>query len=151
MKKLLVSFPRNFSLSVKYSIQWLKNSVTGRQLAVFIIIPAIVLALYFLFISPDRYVSEASIMVKETGAAQLNTGLLEGLGFDAGGVSSDEQLLKAYIISPNLLLLLENELGLKKHFSQSRDFIFGLSSKSSFEDFFLAIHSYNEFFICLRS
>ena len=74
-------------------------------------------------------------MVKETGAAQLNTGLLEGLGFDAGGVSSDEQLLKAYIISPNLLLLLENELGLKKHFSQSRDFIFGLSSKSSFEDF----------------
>ncbi len=135
MKKLIVSLPKNFSSLAKCSIEWLKNSVAGRQFVVFILIPASFLAFYFLFISPDRYVSEASIMVKETGVAQLNTGLLEGLGFDAGGVSSDEQLLKAYIISPNLLALLESELGLKKHFSRSRDFIFGLSSNSSFEDF----------------
>lgn len=135
MEYIIEMLRKNFKILIAESMRWLRYSATGQQFFAFILLPAFLLAAYFMLFAPDRYVSKASIMIKETGVAQLNTGLLEGLGFDTGGTSSDEQLLKAYLISPNLLGLLESELGVKKHFSQSHDFIFGLSESDSFENF----------------
>lgn len=123
-------------LSLAFNLfDWLRISELGRQFSGFVLLPCVLLGLYFVTISPERYVSEAHVMVKEAGVSQLNAGLLEGLGFDAGGSSNDEQLLRAYLVSPNLLELLERELELKAHYSQSNDFIFGLSMTDSFEDY----------------
>jgi capsular polysaccharide transport system permease protein len=99
------------------------------------VIPAILIAFYLVALAPSRYVTEASILVKEAGVAQIQAGLLEGLGFAAAGPSTDDQLLQAYVTSPNLLNILDEQLGVKEHYSQSRDFIFGLSVNDSYEDF----------------
>lgn len=114
---------------------WLSTSPTGRQCLFFVVVPVLLISCYLVALSPDRYVSGASILVKETGVTQMQTGILGGLGFNASGPTLDEQLLKSFIVSPNMLNLLDEQLQLRNHYSQSRDFIFGLNEADSYEDF----------------
>lgn len=117
------------------TLNWLKTTESGKQCLSFMIVPLLLIAFYLLVMSPGRYVSSASVLIKESGVAQIEAGLLEGLGINAGGATADQQLLQAYVTSPNLLGELENELKIKEHYSDSWDFVFGLSESSSQEDF----------------
>ncbi|MDG2472668.1 MAG: hypothetical protein P8M71_06080 [Pseudomonadales bacterium] len=112
-----------------------KNTKFEKEFFIFFFAPMMIIVLYFFLLAPDRYVSEANIQVKEAGVAKFNNNLLENLGFSESATSSDEQLLMAHIVSPNLLAMLDKEIALKEHFSQSNDFLFGLSMRSSHEDF----------------
>ena len=115
--------------------KWLLNSEDGNLFSFCVLIPMILLAFYLFILSPDRYVSSATVFIKEVGVAQIETGLLEGLGINASGSSTDDQLLQAFILSPNLLEKLDEELKVKEHYSESIDFIFGLSMRDAQEDF----------------
>lgn len=106
-----------------------------REAIIFVILPLILVSTYLFFLSTDRFQSEASVLVEESGVAQIESGFLDGLGLTSGNSTSDEQLLRSYLHSPGLLLLLEEKFSLKNHYSQSLDFLFGLSNSDSFEDF----------------
>lgn len=114
---------------------WLGTTEVGRYFLTIIIIPLVSIALYLFVLAPDRYESSAAVLVKESGVAAANTSLLDSIGINAASVSSDEQLLQAFVVSPELLLILEEELGIKAHYAQSRDFLFGLQEGDSLEDF----------------
>lgn len=121
---------------------WLTQSVTGKQVLRFILVPSIVVAFYLYTLQPDRYVSTASVLIKDTGVAQVETGLFDNLGIKASTASVDEQLLQSYIQSPDMLNKLDQEMDVKSHFSQSRDFIFGLSKGDPYEEFIAFYRKY---------
>lgn len=124
--------------------RWLTSTETGKQCLAFIILPMLLVTLYLVVLSPSRYVSSATVLIKEAGVAQIQEGLLEGLGIDAGGSSKDEQLLQAYVTSPNLLNELDKQLAIKEHYSKSWDYIFGLSRQDSYEDFLKFYRKYTK-------
>ena len=85
--------------------------------------------------SPDRYVSTASLSIKDTDIQSMPSSFLDGLGFSGTSAGESENLIKAYIHSPNLLLALEEEMNVKNHYTQSNDFLFGLKESDEFEDY----------------
>lgn len=94
-----------------------------------------IIGAYLLLFSPDRYVSTASLSIKDTDLQSMPSSFLDGLGFSGTSAGESENLLKAYIHSPNLLLALEEEMDVKNHYSQSNDFLFGLKESDEFEDY----------------
>lgn len=126
---------RQVKKNCKALLSWLTKTESGKQCLGFVLIPVLLILFYLFALSPNRYVSSAAVLIKESGVAQIEAGFLESLGINAGGASTDDQLLQAYITSPNLLSKLDEKLGVKGHYSNSWDFIFGISRDSSYEDF----------------
>ncbi len=91
-----------------------------RSLALWIVVvPMIVVLLYFGLFAADRYVSDATVVVQQEGndqAAQIPgiATLLSGVG----GASREQTLyLRDYITSPDMMDLLEHELQLREHYA----------------------------------
>lgn len=101
-----------------------------------VLIPLLMVAIYLYGFMPDRYESSALVLVKDSGAQQMQTGLLAQIGVQAGGVSDDLQLLHAHITSKSLALELDKTLGLRKHYAQSWDFLFGIAEDASTESYY---------------
>lgn len=101
-----------------------------------VLIPLLLVAIYLYGFMPDRYESSALVLVKDSGAQQIQTGLLAQIGVQAGGVSDDLQLLHAHITSKSLALELDEILGLREHYAQSWDFLFGISESASTESYY---------------
>jgi len=77
-------------------------------------------AAYWGVIASDRYVSEAVIVVQR---ADLPVGTEDGLGgvlASLGGGSRDEDMLRAYLLSVDMLRLLDRKLGLRDHYADRR-------------------------------
>ena len=102
-----------------------------------IVIPFLVFSVYQLFVASDRYESRVMVIIKSPdSAATLDPAmaLLSGLG--SATSTGDNELLKSYIYSMDLLNFLDQEIQLKNHYSNSAiDFISRLDDQSSKEDF----------------
>jgi capsular polysaccharide transport system permease protein len=114
------------------------NSRRNWQLAVFIIgLPMAVAIIYYCFFAVDRYVSSAQIVVgdKSGSSAQQIPGLAL-LMPTASTVSRQETLyLSQYIVSPDMLHVLEQQLQWHQHYSsQVTDPLYWISSKIDRED-----------------
>lgn len=82
----------------------------------------------------DRYISKAEFTIIKDQKTQ-NISAAEVLGFATSGTSSDLQLVEKYIHSSDLLKMLEKELNLQDHYSDSRkDWFFRLTQNASLEE-----------------
>lgn len=78
----------------------------------------VLLAAYWMLFASDRYVSEAKVVVQTSEISLPSLNLSTMLtGKTSGG--GDLVLLKEYLRSTDLLHVLDNELALRKHFSDS--------------------------------
>ncbi|MEO0296055.1 MAG: capsular biosynthesis protein [candidate division WOR-3 bacterium] len=102
---------------------------------VVVIIPIFVLAVYYLFIASDKFVSESKITIKQTGQqpASFNIGFLF-LG--SPSAREDAIFLKEYILSYDMLDYLERKLGLRNLYQSKKiDFFQRLPSDATHEEF----------------
>ncbi len=101
-----------------------------------VLAPLVLVALYLYLFMPDRFQSSSLVLVKDSAAPQMQAGLLASIGVQAPGVSDDLQLLHAHITSKSLAQNLDSELGLRSHYADSWDFVFGISEDASLEDYY---------------
>ena len=80
-----------------------------------VIIPFVLVSIYYGLIASDRYISETIFTIKETGnsSSNLDIGLLS-LGSSSG--VEDERIIKEYLQSSDILKFLDQELKHKTHF-----------------------------------
>lgn len=116
-------------------LSWTRYTVKGRQFGYIVILPFLLIAAYFFLLAPDRYVTTAAMLVEESDSKKMGAGLIEGFGFDASADQSDERLLKAFIISSNMIEKLDQGMSIREHFSSTRDFLLGLHQNHSYEEF----------------
>jgi len=99
-----------------------------------VVIPFLLLVFYYGLIASDRYVSQATYIIKENGAnvSNLDIGLL-GLGGTSG--LEDEHVMEEYLVSADMLELLNKELGHKAHFQNNADGLSALSEDTTKEEY----------------
>ncbi|MBL8397896.1 MAG: capsule biosynthesis protein [Candidatus Accumulibacter sp.] len=103
-----------------------------------IVIPMILLTVYYTLIASERYVSESRIVIKQGGdLGQQLVGLtIPFLGMSGGPNKDDAMLVMEFIHSPDLLDRLDQNLGLKEQFSQTGfDIVNDLPPWAKREDF----------------
>ena len=104
-----------------------------------VIIPMIIGMIYYSFFALDRFESQASVVVREPGAAGGGgAGAIAGLAMLMGGpnpTSREETLfLQAFITSNDMLLVLERELDWASHYqANSRDPLYWLADDATQE------------------
>ncbi|NVJ71104.1 MAG: sugar transporter [Alphaproteobacteria bacterium] len=92
-------------------------------------------AIYYGLIASDRYVTEAQLYVKSTKNSSSSLSQLSLLT-GASDQAKDALLLKSYIHSGDMLRYLDEQIGVKKHFSSNNwDIIARLDSEPTDEDF----------------
>lgn len=86
---------------------------------------ALLAAAYWLLIASDRYVSEASVIIRKTDSLAAPTPDVSMLIAGISGVNRNDQLLlREYLLSVDILKKLDAELNLKAHYSDwGRDWI----------------------------
>jgi len=106
---------KDASLSVK----------TFSRLAKFAIVFGVVASVYWLLIASDRYVSEASVIIRKTDSISMPSLDISMLVAGIAGVSRPDQLLlREYLLSVDMLKKLDAELNLRAHYgSWERDWI----------------------------
>lgn len=119
-----------------------------------VIIPTVIFAFYQCFWASERYESQAQVIVQQPdGLATMDTSmaLLTGLGVSNSGVS-DTELVKAYILSNDMLKYLDDALELRKHYSQSDiDMFSRMSVEDSWESFLEYYQKHIEVYIDAKS
>lgn len=107
-----------------------------RLLPLIVFVPMAVLMWYLAYEMSNRYAATAQVRVKMNEPSAPISGLGSALGVSVSGGEEDENLLLAYINSPDLLNALEAELNLFEHYSdESIDWYSRLSDDASREDF----------------
>lgn len=90
------------------------------RLIILILVGALLTVIYWVLIASDRYVSEASVIIRKTDtftAPSVDVSMLvSGVG---GANRADQLLLREYLLSVDMLRKLDAELGLKKHYSDA--------------------------------
>ena len=111
-------------------------SVRGRPLFfMIVVIPMIVLALYYGLVSSDRYVSQADFTIKENVDSSMSSSLGGLISIARPPVIQDILMLQTFIESSDMLDLLDSELGLRAHYQDpSIDFFSRLETDASRED-----------------
>lgn len=103
-----------------------------------VVIPTLLFAFYQVFLATERYESQAQVIVQQPdGMATMDASMavLTGLGVSNTGVS-DTELVKAYILSNDMLNYLDETLNLRAHYSLSQaDFFSRLSEDAKQEEF----------------
>lgn len=140
----------------KKPITWQENlqekglSYLKTPFTLFVLLPALVFSLYQVLWATERFESTAQVIVKQPDAmATMDAGmaLLSGLGVPSGG-SSDNELVKAYIYSADMLAYLDDKLKLFDHFTDTNvDYFSRLSDSDSQEDFLKFYQSHVELII----
>ena len=105
-------------------------------LALFVLLPLLLVSGYYLFWVSDRYVSATQLIVKDNSSGQ---GMSSTLGFLVPGMGSDNQdafLVVNYIQSLDMALFLDQELGLAAYFKSDKYDVFSrLAADASQEDY----------------
>lgn len=118
------------------------DSPRVRAYALLVLLPTLVLAIYYGLVASDRYVSQARLVVEGDEALPISALALGFLGSGQSEAAIDAELVRSFIESPALLLKLEKELSLRDHYSQdSIDPFSRLSadaSQEAFLDFYLS-------------
>ena len=102
-------------LSIRFFPRLIRLTLIGMLLAI----------AYWLLIASDRYVSEASVIIRKTDSVTAPTPDLSMLIAGIAGVNrTDQLLLREYLLSVDMLKKLDAELNLKAHYGDwSRDWI----------------------------
>lgn len=89
------------------------------------LIGALLATAYWLLIASDRYVSEASVIIRKTDSVAAPTADLSMLIAGIAGVNRNDQLLlREYLLSVDMLKKLDAEINLKAHYGdRGRDWI----------------------------
>ncbi len=89
------------------------------------LIGALLATAYWLLVASDRYVSEASVIIRKTDSVAAPTPDLSMLIAGIAGVNRNDQLLlREYLLSVDMLKKLDAELNLKAHYGDwGRDWI----------------------------
>lgn len=108
-----------------------------QPLFVFVLLPWLLYALYLTLFASPIFESSSQIILKQPDSVATmdpTMAMLTGLGVSNG--NTDVELVKAYILSSDMLTYLDKKLELKKHYvSDTADFFSRLSADSSFEEF----------------
>jgi capsular polysaccharide transport system permease protein len=105
---------------------------------VMVVLPTALASAYFLTFAKDRYVSETTVALRESGASAGSP--IPGAALLLGGLATparqDSMLLQTYVQSLALLQTLEQRFKLREHFSApGSDFVFSLRGDASQEEF----------------
>ena len=101
-----------------------------------VVLPVLIFAFYQLVWASERYESTSQVLVKQPDSASTSPelSLLGGFGMSAGG--NDDELVKAFIHSADMLNFIEELHSLKQHYSDSSfDYFSRLPRDASYEDF----------------
>ncbi|EXI68586.1 MAG: Tyrosine-protein kinase ptk [Candidatus Accumulibacter adjunctus] len=103
---------------------WLSIQLFSR-LTRLLLIMAVLATVYWLLIASDRYVSEASVIIRKTDSVAAPSFDISMLIAGVTGVNrSDQLLLREYLLSVDMLRKLDAELDLRAHYSDAgRDII----------------------------
>ena len=115
------------------------KSVT-KPLYLFVVIPFLLFSFYQIIWASERFESRAQLILKQPdGMATLDPAMAILSGFGGTATSNDNELLKTYILSVDMISHIEQELGLSQHYSNvGYDFFSRLSSEPTQED----VHKY---------
>lgn len=103
---------------------------------VFIWLPCIAASLYWGMYASDRFVSESKFVIQNAGAEQPVNLDVSSIISGGGLANQDSYMIHEYILSWDMLTLLDKKLKLRDHFtSEFIDPISKLSEKASREDF----------------
>lgn len=121
--------------SVK-SYLWNEKAARLRQpLVLLVLLPLIIFSVYQLLIASPRYESSAQLIIKEPNAmATLDPAMAVMSGFGISGASTEGELVKAFILSNDMLQYLDEKLKVNEHFSNRKiDMFSRLSNDASRE------------------
>ncbi|MDH2434234.1 hypothetical protein QCD60_16880 [Pokkaliibacter sp. MBI-7] len=97
-----------------------KKTWWKRPFLLLVVLPILLIATYLLVIESDRYVSYASVIVKQSDELSTATGELSLLGSALGkSGNSDLLLVQEYVLSRDMMKYLESELHLRNHYENS--------------------------------
>ncbi len=106
------------------------------NLLTIVIIPFSLLLLYYGLFASDRYTSEAIFTIKETDNSSSSSLELGLLGIGNSGSLEDERIMKEYLISGDMLALLDKEENLRAHYQLNGvDWFSSLPSDATREDY----------------
>ncbi|TRY30765.1 lipopolysaccharide biosynthesis protein [Aliiglaciecola sp. M165] len=127
-------------LSLSESLLKLKGrlGLIKRPFYLFVLLPFLILTVYFVLIASPRYESQTKFIVKEPdGLATLDPAMAVLSGFGVQSSNLDTELVQAFINSNDMMNYLEERIGFRTHFSDSdQDFFSRLSSNASIESQF---------------
>lgn len=121
--------------------QKLKNIFMLSSFKAVLIFMALVV-FYYVFIAANRYVSESAVTIKSSAQSSgINiNGLSSLLGGSSLSSNDDVNYLKTYILSPDMLKVLEKTINIRKIYeAQKLDFFFALSPWAN-EDKFVSYY-----------
>lgn len=103
---------------------WLSTRLFPRLIRLTLVV-ALLATAYWLLVASDRYVSEASVIIRKTDSVAAPTPDLSMLIAGIAGVNRNDQLLlREYLLSVDMLKKLDAELNLKAHYGDwGRDWI----------------------------
>ncbi|GAC13308.1 sugar ABC transporter permease [Aliiglaciecola lipolytica] len=127
-------------LKGKHKLQNSDFKMLLKPLFVFVVIPFLLFAFYQIFWASERFESRTQLILKQPdGAATLDPALALLSGFGSTSFGDDNELLKAYILSSDMIDFLQHKIALKEHYSSNKyDFYSRLSSDATKED----LHKY---------
>jgi capsular polysaccharide transport system permease protein len=107
-----------------FQTNWLSTRLFPRLIRL-TLIGALLATAYWLLIASDRYVSEASVIIRKTDSVAAPTPDLSMLIAGIAGVNRNDQLLlREYLLSVDMLKRLDAELTLKAHYGDwGRDWV----------------------------
>ena len=111
-----IIFPSNHATPAKQD----KKTWWKRPFLLLVVLPILLIAAYLLAVESDRYVSYASVIVKQSDELSTATGELSLLGSALGkSGNSDLLLVQEYVLSRDMMKYLESELHLRNHYENS--------------------------------
>ena len=125
----------------KFSMRHFKRTLKSsrkKSFLVVVLMPWLLVALYYVFIAADFYESSASFMIKEANSqAGTSTGGVTLAAIAGFSSQHDEHILNEHILSVDMMKALDASLNLKAHFAAhpEADFVSRLSSSATQEDF----------------
>ena len=118
----------------------------GRSSPLFyvVIAPTLLYALYLGLVATERYESNAQLVVQQPdGVATMDPSLAVLAGVSSSASVSDNELVKAYMLSGDMLDYLDGSIGLKAHYSDTQvDFFSRLGTEATEEDFLAFYHNH---------
>lgn len=113
-------------------------SLTWKIFLIVVVLPTITAAIYYGLIASDIYVSEAKYALRTSSEAPAS-GIIDSIfgSSSSSSASGDSYIVKDYILSRDMMDVLDKELDLKKHYqSRKIDYFSRLSQDATREDFY---------------
>ncbi|WP_435655303.1 hypothetical protein [Brucella pituitosa] len=124
------------TLATKKKLRW-HMSITAASFVLMVVIPTVLVGLYYTFVASDQYRSETLFAVRGTTTSPLSALGLAALP-GANVQSGDSYIVSDYIRSTQIVLDALNQVGvdLREYFSNDQvDFFYRIDPKMPFEEF----------------